>query len=155
MRDLRSAPRPIPDHRGIDPPGDPPDRRIPPPAGASTVHEEGTDSAGTTSLLAFAAFALGMALTLGRTWSTDLALDLSGARAGLISLGGVALGFVVYMLCAAFGITALVLAVPYAYDAIRIVGAFYLLWLAWQAVRPGELPLRGEGLPPDSPGSCS
>ena len=40
------------------------------------------------------------------------------------------------MLCASFGITALVVAVPYAYDTIRIAGAMYLLWLAWKALRP-------------------
>ena len=33
---------------------------------------------------------------------------------------------------AAFGITALIFAVPYAYDAIRFAGAAYLLWLAWK-----------------------
>jgi threonine/homoserine/homoserine lactone efflux protein len=74
-----------------------------------------------------------------------------GRTAGLISLGGVALGFVFYMLCAAFGITALVLAVPYAYDTIRIAGALYLLWLAWQAVRPGgRSPFQVKDLPMDS-----
>ena len=57
--------------------------------------------------------------------------------AGIVSLGGVALGFVFYMLCAAFGITALLFAVPYAYDALRLSGAAYLLWLAWQAIKPG------------------
>jgi len=34
------------------------------------------------------------------------------------------------MLCAAFGITALVMAVPYAYNTLRIGGALYLLYLA-------------------------
>lgn len=108
---------------------------------------------GTTSLLAFAAIALGMALTPGPNMVYLISRSIcQGPRAGLISLGGVALGFVVYMLCAAFGITALVLAVPYAYDAIRIVGAFYLLWLAWQAVRPGgRSPFAVRALPPDSP----
>jgi threonine/homoserine/homoserine lactone efflux protein len=57
--------------------------------------------------------------------------------AGLVSLGGVALGFIVYMLSAAFGITALLLAVPFAYDALRFAGAAYLLYLAWQAMKPG------------------
>ncbi|WP_420810444.1 LysE family translocator [Corticimicrobacter populi] len=75
-----------------------------------------------------------------------------GRRAGLISLGGVALGFVFYMLCAAFGITALVMAVPYAYDALRIGGALYLLYLAWQAVKPGgRSPFQVRDLPHDSP----
>nr|WP_272211906.1 hypothetical protein [Marinicella sp. W31]MDC2877796.1 hypothetical protein [Marinicella sp. W31] len=45
-----------------------------------------------------------------------------------LALGGVALGFVVYMVCATFSITALVLAVPYAYDAIRFAAALFLLW---------------------------
>lgn len=72
--------------------------------------------------------------------------------AGLISLGGVALGFVFYMLCAAFGITALVMAVPYAYDALRFAGALYLLYLAWQAVKPGgRSPFQVMQLPKDSP----
>ncbi|MFP3758632.1 LysE family transporter, partial [Cupriavidus sp. SIMBA_020] len=56
-------------------------------------------------------------------------------RAGLVSLGGVALGYVFYMFCAAFGITALLLTVPYAYDALRFGGALYLLYLAVRTFR--------------------
>lgn len=106
-----------------------------------------------SNLLAFALVALGMALTPGPNMVYLISRSLSqGHRAGLISLGGVALGFVVYMLCAAFGLTALVLAVPYAYDAIRFAGALYLLWLAWQALRPGgRSPFEVKTLPPDSP----
>lgn len=107
----------------------------------------------TASLIAFAAIALGMVLTPGPNMIYLVSRSLSqGPRAGLISLGGVALGFVVYMLCAAFGITALVLAVPYAYDAIRFAGAAYLLWLAWQAIRPGgRSPFHVRELPRDGP----
>ncbi|MAQ39189.1 MULTISPECIES: LysE family translocator [Thioclava] len=103
-------------------------------------------------LLAFGAVALAMVLSPGPNMIYLVSRTIcQGRRAGLISLGGVALGFVFYMLCAAFGITAIVLAVPYAYDALRIAGALYLLWLAWQAVRPGgrsafetrELPIDG------------
>jgi threonine/homoserine/homoserine lactone efflux protein len=58
----------------------------------------------------------------------------------------------VYMLCSAFGITALLLTVPCAYDAIRFAGAVYLLWLAWQAVRPGgHSPFHVRDLPNHSP----
>src|SRR3569623_627073 len=63
-----------------------------------------------------------------------------GRAAGLVALTGVGLGFIVYMLCAAFGITALVFAVPYAYDGLRIGGALYLLHLAWQALKLGGRP---------------
>jgi threonine/homoserine/homoserine lactone efflux protein len=73
-----------------------------------------------------------------------------GPAAGLVSLAGVALGFVVYMLCAAVGVTALLFAVPYAYDALRLAGALYLLYLAWQAVRPGgRSPFHVRNLPKD------
>jgi threonine/homoserine/homoserine lactone efflux protein len=75
-----------------------------------------------------------------------------GRMAGFLSLGGVALGFVFYMMSAALGITALLLAVPYAYDALRFGGAAYLLYLAWQAVRPGgPSPFQVRQLPIDSP----
>lgn len=91
-----------------------------------------------THLAAFALVALGMALTPGPNMIYLISRSIcQGPRAGLVSLGGVALGFVFYMLCAAFGITALVMAVPYAYDALRVGGAAYLLYLAWQAIRPG------------------
>lgn len=105
------------------------------------------------SLLAFSLISLGMFLTPGPNMVYLISRSIcQGWVAGLISLGGVALGFVFYMVCAAFGITALVLAVPYAYDAIRFAGAFYLLWLAWQAVRPGgRSPFQVKNLPKDSP----
>lgn len=106
-----------------------------------------------THLLAFALVALGMVLTPGPNMIYLISRSiLQGRVAGLISLGGVALGFVFYMLCAAFGITALVFAVPYAYDALRLTGAAYLLWLAWQALRPGgRSPFEVRALPVDSP----
>nr|WP_232355825.1 LysE family translocator [Burkholderia vietnamiensis] len=79
-----------------------------------------------------------MALTPGPNMLYLISRSIcQGRRAGLVSLGGVALGFVFYMFCAAFGITALLLTVPYAYDALRFCGAAYLLYLAWQALRPG------------------
>ena len=75
-----------------------------------------------------------------------------GPMAGIISLGGVALGFVFYMLCAALGITALLFAVPFAYDALRLAGAAYLLWLAWQALKPnGRSPFQVRELAVDTP----
>ncbi|SAK58453.1 lysine exporter protein LysE/YggA [Caballeronia fortuita] len=107
----------------------------------------------TPQLLAFALVALGMALTPGPNMVYLISRSIcQGRTAGLISLGGVALGFVFYMLCAAFGITALLIAVPFAYDALRFGGALYLLFLAWQAVKPGgRSPFQVRELPVDSP----
>lgn len=92
-----------------------------------------------SSLLAFGFVALGMVLTPGPNMVYLISRSISqGRKAGLISLGGVALGFAFYMLCAAFGITALLLAVPYAYDALRFCGALYLLYLAISGLAGGE-----------------
>ncbi|WP_175689913.1 LysE family translocator [Burkholderia anthina] len=90
------------------------------------------------TLIAFGLVSLGMVLTPGPNMIYLISRSIcQGRRAGLVSLGGVALGFVFYMFCAAFGITALVLTVPYAYDALRWCGALYLLYLAWNALKPG------------------
>ena len=91
-----------------------------------------------SSLLAFALISFGLVLTPGPNMIYLISRSITqGPAAGIVSLGGVALGFIFYMLCAAFGITAFLFAVPYAYDALRFAGAAYLLWLAWQAVKPG------------------
>ncbi|HET8727226.1 MAG TPA: LysE family translocator [Alphaproteobacteria bacterium] len=90
------------------------------------------------SLATFAFVALGMVLTPGPNMIYLITRStMQGRRAGFISLLGVILGFAFYMLCAAFGLTAILLAVPLAYDAIRWAGAAYLLYLAWTAIRPG------------------
>jgi threonine/homoserine/homoserine lactone efflux protein len=106
-----------------------------------------------SNLAAFGLVALGMVLTPGPNMIYLISRSLSQGRiAGLISLGGVALGFVFYILCAALGITALVIAVPLAYDTLRFCGAAYLLWLAWQAARPdGTSPFQVRKLAEDSP----
>lgn len=107
-----------------------------------------------TNLFMFGLVALGMVLTPGPNMIYLISRSIcQGSRAGLISLGGVALGFVFYMLCAAFGITAFVFAVPYAYDLLRFGGALYLLYLAWQAVKPGgRSAFTVRDLPIDTPG---
>lgn len=108
---------------------------------------------GSASLFTFALICLGMVLTPGPNMIYLISRSISQGRgAGLISLGGVALGFVFYVLCAGFGMTALLFAVPYAYDVLRLGGAAYLLWLAWQAVRPGaRSPFHVRDLPYDRP----
>jgi len=75
-----------------------------------------------------------------------------GRAAGLVSLAGVQLGFVVHVLAAALGLSAVLLVVPVAYDAVRYAGAAYLLWLAWDALKPGSAGIFApRPLPIDSP----
>src|SRR3984885_11702935 len=105
------------------------------------------------SLLGFALVSFGMVLTPGPNMIYLISRSIAqGSAAGMVSLGGVALGFVFYMLCAAFGITALLFAVPYAYEALRFGGALYLLWLAWQVLKPnGRSPFQMRELAVDGP----
>lgn len=105
------------------------------------------------TLSAFIFLVFGMALVPGPNMLYLISRSVcQGRAAGLISLGGVALGFAAYMVCTVLGITAVFLAVPYAYEALRLSGAAYLLYLAWQAVRPGgRLALTPRHLSPDSP----
>jgi threonine/homoserine/homoserine lactone efflux protein len=106
-----------------------------------------------TMLLAFAAIAVGLAVTPGPNMAYLVSRSIAqGRRAGLISLVGVGAGSLIYMLLAAFGITALLLAVPFAYDALRLAGAAYLAFMAWNALRPGgNSPFHLWTLPRDAP----
>lgn len=106
-----------------------------------------------TTLAGFAAVALAMVLTPGPNMAYLVSRTIcQGRAAGLISMGGVMAGFVVYVLLAAFGITALLFAVPLAYDALRLAGACYLGWMAWNALKPGGAsPFQVRNLPVDSP----
>lgn len=58
-----------------------------------------------------------------------------GRAAGLVSLAGTASGLALHIAAAALGLSAVLAAVPAAYDALRVAGAAYLLVLAWQAWR--------------------
>jgi threonine/homoserine/homoserine lactone efflux protein len=107
----------------------------------------------THDLLIFAAAALLMVLTPGPNMVYLLSRSVcQGRGAGVLSLFGVATGFLVHMLAAAAGLSAIFIAVPLAYDLLKWIGAAYLVWLAWQAVRPGaRSPFEARDLPPDSP----
>ena len=58
-----------------------------------------------------------------------------GARSGVLSAAGMALGMVVHVTAAALGLAVLLRSTPWALEAIRIAGAGYLCWLAWSAFR--------------------
>jgi threonine/homoserine/homoserine lactone efflux protein len=60
-----------------------------------------------------------------------------------VSLAGTSTGFACHGLAAAFGLSALLAAVPFAYDAVRVAGAVYLAWLAWTTWRSSEIPVPG------------
>ena len=59
-----------------------------------------------------------------------------GRAAGFVSLAGTSTGFALHAVAAALGLTALLAAVPVAFEVVRVAGALYLAWLAivtWRA----------------------
>lgn len=104
-------------------------------------------------LALFALTALVLVLTPGPNMVYCVSRALSqGRAAGLLSLAGVLVGFVAHLLAATLGLTALLAAVPLAFEAVRLAGAAYLAWLAWDALRPGgHSPFQPRALPPHGP----
>ena len=104
------------------------------------------------TLLVFAALSFGLAATPGPNMLYLVSRALAqGTGAGMISLVGCQFGSLVIMLCAAAGLTAALFAVPYAWDILRLGGAAYLLFLAWQCVRPGGQPIFAVRAMPQEP----
>jgi len=93
---------------------------------------------GLGAIAGIAVVELGMVLTPGPNMIYLVSRSIAqGRRAGLISLAGVFLGFLVYLFAVSAGIATVFALVPEIYLAIKLAGAGYLLWLAWKAIRPG------------------
>ena len=71
-----------------------------------------------------------MALYLSRTFA-------GGRSQGYAALIGAMSGVVLHTFAAALGLSALIAASARAYDAVKIAGALYLLYLAWGALARG------------------
>ncbi|GAA2662782.1 LysE family translocator [Nonomuraea recticatena] len=106
-----------------------------------------------SALLGVVSIALGMVLSPGPNMMYLVSRSISqGRRAGIISLGGVAAGFLVYLVGANLGLAVLFAAVPELLTVIRIAGACYLLWLAWKTIKPGGVSVfTVQDVPADSP----
>ncbi|GGP02979.1 lysine transporter LysE [Nonomuraea glycinis] len=89
-------------------------------------------------MLGIALVSLGMVLTPGPNMIYLVSRSITqGRKAGLISLMGVFLGFTTYLAATCLGLTAIFVYVPAAYTTLKLAGAAYLLWLAWNALKPG------------------
>jgi len=63
---------------------------------------------------------------------------VQGRKAGMISLVGVISGFLFHIIMVSFGLTIILLKVPYAYMVLKSLGVGYLLYLAYQAIKPNS-----------------
>lgn len=71
-----------------------------------------------------------------------------GRAAGFVSLAGTSSGFALHAVAAALGLSALLAAVPVAYDVVRWAGALYLAWLAIVTWRGGIVAAHDPAAPP-------
>jgi threonine/homoserine/homoserine lactone efflux protein len=105
------------------------------------------------ALLGIALVELGLVIVPGPNMIYLISRSIAqGRRAGMISLAGVGLGFLTYLLAASAGLATLFALVPEIYLTLKLAGAAYLLWLAWQAFRPGGTSVFAtQELEPDRP----
>jgi threonine/homoserine/homoserine lactone efflux protein len=105
-----------------------------------------------SAVIGMALVALGMVLIPGPNMIYLVSRSVSqGPRAGLVSLSGTFVGFLVYMTMANFGLAAVFVYVPVLYTGVKIAGAAYLLYLAWKTLKPGGTSLfEPRDLPRDS-----
>ena len=94
-------------------------------------------------------------LALNYTPGPDMAMFVGtaitrGRRAGIAAFLGTSTGILVHTLLVTFGLAALLAASPAAFDALKVVGALYLLHLAVGAIRHGShFAPDGDALPPE------
>jgi threonine/homoserine/homoserine lactone efflux protein len=87
----------------------------------------------------FAIATLIIAITPGPDMTLFVGRAISqGRAAGLACMAGAMTGILIHTLLVSLGLSALIVASPKAFLALKIVGAAYLIWLAFQAIRRGS-----------------
>lgn len=89
-------------------------------------------------ILAFALATIILAITPGPDMALQLSRAINYGRAhGLAAMFGAMAGILVHTTLVALGISVLIVAAPPLFLALKIAGALYLLWLAFQALTQG------------------
>jgi threonine/homoserine/homoserine lactone efflux protein len=92
-----------------------------------------------TVTIQFAIAVVIIAITPGPDMTLFVGRALSeGRAAGFACMSGALTGCLVHTSLVAFGLSALIVASPEAFLALKIFGAGYLIWLAYQAIRHGS-----------------
>jgi threonine/homoserine/homoserine lactone efflux protein len=88
------------------------------------------------TLLAFTVAVLLLFLSPGPNMFFVLSHGVAhGSSGGLAAAFGIVAADIVLTALTATGVTALIAALPASFDSLRVAGALYLLWLAFQAIR--------------------
>jgi threonine/homoserine/homoserine lactone efflux protein len=89
-------------------------------------------------ILTFALASIVLIVTPGPDMALQISRTVNYGRAhGVVASFGANVGILVHSALVAFGISILIVAAPVAFFALKIAGALYLLWLAYQAVVHG------------------
>jgi threonine/homoserine/homoserine lactone efflux protein len=90
-------------------------------------------------LMQFAAATFILAITPGPDMTLFVGRALSeGRAAGLACMAGALSGCIVHTTMVAIGLSALIVASPEAFLVLKVFGAGYLIWLAFNAIRHGS-----------------
>jgi threonine/homoserine/homoserine lactone efflux protein len=90
-------------------------------------------------ILQFAIATFIIAITPGPDMTLFVGRALSEGRAsGFACMLGAMTGIVIHTALVALGLSALIVASPQAFLVLKIFGAGYLVWLAWQAISKGS-----------------
>ncbi|WP_442581183.1 LysE family translocator [Mesorhizobium sp. ASY16-5R] len=91
------------------------------------------------TIVQFAVATFIIAITPGPDMTLFVGRALSeGRAAGFACMAGALTGIIIHTALVALGLSALIVASPQAFFALKIFGAGYLVWLAWQAIRHGS-----------------
>jgi threonine/homoserine/homoserine lactone efflux protein len=91
------------------------------------------------TFIQFAIATFVIAITPGPDMTLFVGRALSNGRAaGMACMMGAMTGVLIHTAMVALGLSALIVASPQAFFVLKIFGAGYLLWLAWQALRNGS-----------------
>jgi threonine/homoserine/homoserine lactone efflux protein len=102
------------------------------------------------SLLVFIGAGLLLNITPGPDVLYIVGRSISQGRvAGLVSVLGISTGCLFHVASAALGLSALMLALPLAYDVVRYAGAAYLVWLGLRAMVSPSSPFQVQPVDPE------
>ncbi|MBO6511121.1 MAG: LysE family translocator [Roseibium sp.] len=91
------------------------------------------------TLFAFTVAALVLTFTPGPDMTLFMAKTLTqGKKAGVAAVLGATSGLIIHTILAAIGVSALLATSAAAFTVLKIIGAGYLIWLAWQSIRNGS-----------------
>jgi threonine/homoserine/homoserine lactone efflux protein len=93
----------------------------------------------TATLIQFAIATVILAITPGPDMTLFVSRTLSqGRAAGFASMAGALCGTLIHTTLVVVGVSALIVASPMAFFVLKIFGAGYLVFLAWQAIAKGS-----------------